>query len=339
MIFRQQQSIAGFFRSIHHHNFNSMTKAKQKSKATDKYQLITDQICQLLETGVKPWHKPWKGGHNHRPFQNLITHHIYTGSNLLWCMISNLYHGYESPYYVTFLQAKQQGWKIKEGSKSTWIRFAGTGSKEIENESGETTEEYFSFAKWNSVFSTDCIDDTDADLKMSDFIPELNDRQLDNPDRKIVSVDEFISNTGATIYHGGNRAFYQPRTDEIHLPEFSQFTNAEKYYATTIHELGHWTGHETRLNREGINSGSFGSETYAFEELIAELSSAFIGNCIFPEYVAQDLEHHASYLNSWLAKLKKDDRAFFKAVSQAQKAADYLLERGKDTVIKSENHD
>jgi antirestriction protein ArdC len=79
------------------------------------------------------------------------------------------------------------------------------------------------------------------------------------------------------------------------------------------------------LNREGIQSVNFGSETYAFEELIAELTSAFVGNQIFPEYITQDLEHHTSYLDSWLRVLRKDNKAFFKAIGEAQKASDYLL--------------
>jgi antirestriction protein ArdC len=100
-----------------------MPKTKSKSPATDKYQLITDQICELLERGTTPWKKPWKGGSN-SPFQNLITKHRYTGSNPLWCLVSNLYHGYDSQYFLTFKQAKEQGWKIKNGAKSTWIKFA-----------------------------------------------------------------------------------------------------------------------------------------------------------------------------------------------------------------------
>jgi antirestriction protein ArdC len=96
-----------------------------------------------------------------------------------------------------------------------------------------------------------------------------------------------------------------------------------------LHELGHWTGAEKRLDREGIRHGDFGSEIYAFEELIAELTSAFVGNEIFPKYITSDLEHHASYLDSWLRVLKKDNKAFFRAIGEAQKASEYLLEFAK----------
>jgi antirestriction protein ArdC len=297
---------------------------KSKVQATDKYQLITDQICSLLEQDLPPWKKPWKGASNY-PFQNLITGHEYTGSNPLWCLVSNMYHGYDSPYFITFNQAKEQKWTVKKGAKSTWIRFAGTAVKEGENEQGEKVDYQIGFAKWSNIFSTDCIDDLDGKKKITDFIQETTNTVPDNSDDKIVTIDRFIESTKAVIEHGGNRACYSPLTDTIKVPEFVRFSSAEKYYATTLHELGHWTGASTRLDREGISHGDFGSEVYAFEELIAELTSAFVGNRLFPDYLTQDLEHHASYLDSWLQVLRKDNKAFFRAVSAAQKASDYLL--------------
>jgi antirestriction protein ArdC len=241
---------------------------KNKTASIDKEQLITSQLIALLESGTKPWHKPWKGKHNDAKAQNLITRHQYSGANPLFCMISNLTYGYDSPYYLTFSQAKSLGWFPKKGAKSTWIRFAGTGTKEIENEQGEATEQRFNFAKWSNVFSTDCIDDSAGEKKIADLIIESIDPRPDNPDQKIITIEEFIINTGAAITHGGNRACYSPSRDEIRLPEFSQFEDAEKYYATALHELTHWTGHKSRLDREGIQTGSFGDSIYAFEELI-----------------------------------------------------------------------
>jgi antirestriction protein ArdC len=301
---------------------------KTKAAPVDKEQLITSQLIALLESGVKPWHKPWKGNYNGVKAQNLISGHEYSGANPLFCMISNLTYGYESPYYVTFPQAKALGWFPKKGAKSTWIRFAGSGTKEVENEQGEATEQRFNFAKWSNVFSTDCIDDSAGEKKIADLIIESIDPRPDNPDQKIISIEEFIASTGAVIAHGGNRACYSPSRDEIQLPEFSQFEDAEKYYATALHELTHWTGHQNRLDREGIRTGAFGDTTYAFEELIAEIGCAIVGQEIFPEYLAQDLEHHASYLQSWLTALRKDNQALFKAISQAQKAANFLMEKG-----------
>jgi antirestriction protein ArdC len=260
--------------------------AKAKSTPIDKEALITDQLIALLESGAKPWHKPWKCKHNNVNPQNLITHHEYSGANPIFCTISNLSCGYESPYYLTFNQAKALNWFPKKGAKSTWIRFASSIVKESENERGETTEQRVGFAKWSNVFSTDCIDDTAGEKKISDLITEAIDTRPDNPDQKVITIESFIANTGAVVTHGGNRACYSPSRDEIRLPEFSRFEDAGKYYATYLHELTHSTGHQNRLDREGIRSGKFGDATYAFEELIAEIGCAIVAQKIFPDYLA-----------------------------------------------------
>jgi antirestriction protein ArdC len=120
--------------------------------------------------------------------------------------------------------------------------------------------------------------------------------------------------------HGGDRAFYHPTTDRVQLPELSNFKNLSGYYATAIHELGHWTGHKTRLDRD--LSGSFGTQSYAFEELVAELTAAFVLNDF---NYSGELENHASYINNWLSALKDDKKYFFKAASLANKASEFLM--------------
>ena len=302
--------------------------AKTKAAPIDKNQLLTDQIIALMERGVMPWKRPWKSGSgNDADFQNLVSKKTYKGANPFWCALSNMSYGYESPYFLTFLQGKGFGWKIREGSKSCWIRFTSSGTREVEAENGDVSEERTFFAKWSSVFSLDCFDDSAAEIKIADVIKQPADNIPDNLDQRIISIDEFITNTKAKIAHQGSRACYSPSSDEIRLPKFEQFSSAEKYYATGIHELGHWTGAKSRLNREGItDSAGFGSQKYAFEELVAELCSAFTTNELFPDYVEVDLEHHASYLDSWLADLKSDNTTFFRAIAQAQKASKFLLD-------------
>ena len=304
--------------------------SKTKTAPIDKNQLITDQLVALMERGVLPWKRPWKSGSgNDAEFQNVVTKHVYGGANPLWCLISNLSLGYESPYFCTFNQARQFGWTIKPGSKSCWIRFASSGTKEVESESGEKTEERFGFAKWSSVFSIDAIDDSKADVKIAEIIAQPADETPDNPDKQIVSIEEFITNTRAIITHGGSRAYYSPISDEIRLPKFEQFGSAAGYYSTVLHELGHMSGSKDRLAREGIvGDANFGSQKYAAEELVAELCACFVSSALFPEYLSIDLEHHASYLDSWLSNLKSDNTAFFRAISQAQKASKFLLDLG-----------
>jgi antirestriction protein ArdC len=124
---------------------------KQKPAPIDKYELITNQICTLLEQGIKPWRKPWKAGYDNIPFQNLVTRHVYTGSNPLWCAVSNLITGHDSPFFITFKQATEQGWQVKKGSKSAWIRFAGITEKDVENEAGEITHILHQYIKTSRI--------------------------------------------------------------------------------------------------------------------------------------------------------------------------------------------
>lgn len=132
---------------------------------------------------------------------------------------------------------------------------------------------------------------------------------------------QVIDATGADIRHGGGRAAYTPTHDYIIMPRPENFEREENYYATTLHELSHWTGHESRLGRD--LSGRFGDDAYAAEELIAELSSAFLMGSFGLEDAT--IEGHASYLDSWLRVLKADKSAIFTAAAAAQKAHDFIL--------------
>ncbi|CAN1213583.1 zincin-like metallopeptidase domain-containing protein [Tumidithrix helvetica PCC 7403] len=167
------------------------------------------------------------------------------------------------------------------------------------------------------------FDDSEAKVKIADKIAVLEEKPMEiNTDARLASADSFISATRAKIKHGNSgRAFYAPAVDAIMLPEFSQFTSASGYYATAIHELTHWTGHKTRCDRD--LSGKFGSKAYAYEELIAEIGAAFTCN----EFgITNEIENHASYIDSWIQALKNDKKYFFKAAAEARRASEYLLE-------------
>jgi antirestriction protein ArdC len=286
---------------------------KSNFTRSDKFEIITNRLVTLLENGVKPWIKPWSS----TGYQNLISGHLYTGINPLLCAIDCLLKEYKEPYFLGFSQAKEKGWTIKKGSESTWIRWGSTYLIENENEDGEKFTEYRSAAKWLNVFNVACFDDSGADQKIDKLLDKALPTYDHSPDE---ALEYFIKSQGAKINHGGERAFYHPDSDRINLPELSRFSRLSAYYATAIHELGHWTGHESRLNRD--LSGNFGSQSYAFEELIAELTAAFVLN----EFNYQaEIEHHASYLDHWLNALKNDKKYFFKAVSLASKASEFLL--------------
>lgn len=140
---------------------------------------------------------------------------------------------------------------------------------------------------------------------------------------RLAAADQFFASTGAEIRQGGNRAFYAPSADFIQMPPFEAFRDAESHAATLAHELTHWTGHKSRLDRNFADGRRFGSEGYAFEELVAELGAAFL--CADLGLTPEVRPDHAAYLASWLKVLKADKRAIFTAAAQAQRAADFLL--------------
>lgn len=284
--------------------------------AIDKFELVSNQIAEILERGIKPWERSWFGD---APM-NLVSGHVYKGQNPLLCGISMLYYEHKRPHYVGMSQGKELGWKLIKGSKSTWIKWGGSGCKEVEKEDGSVEKESFSFAKWHNVFNVECWDDSESDRKIADFTHQIPLAELKNSDSLIQDAERFVAHQEVSVVFGGDRAFYSPTVDKIMVPEFHSFTSIEGYYATLLHEFGHSTGHPTRLNRD--LTGGFGSVKYAKEELVAELTAAFLCNEL---QLTPRLEHHASYIGSWLQGLKNDKKYFFDAVSSAKRASEYLM--------------
>jgi antirestriction protein ArdC len=294
-------------------------QSKPKKEAIDKFELVTDKIIQLMEAGVKPWVKPWSTPSC--ATRNLVTGHIYRGINPILCGVDILLNGYTTPCFVGFFQAKSMNWQVKKGSKSTWILWGGTSSKiETNNETGEETTRFFSTAKWYNVFNTDCLDDSDSDHKIAAYLEKYQPSQSLNTSNRNKAIDDFIAAQNAVITYQGDRAFYVPAQDIIQLPEWQYFFSGNAFAATAIHELAHWTGHESRLDRKLTSEHS--RQAYAYEELIAELGSAMVCSQFGIE---SELVNHASYLDYWLSALKSDKKIFFKAAKQASRAANYLL--------------
>jgi len=292
-------------------------RKSSKKQPIDKFQLVTDKLIELIEDGVKPWEKPWHS----TGYGNAITGHQYRGMNPLLAAIDCLVNGYKSPLFMGFAQAQAHGWKIRKGCKATWIVWGGTACKETTDEqTGETVKRFYRSFKWLNVYNLDCIDDTETDLKKSDVI-KFEKLGGGNVEPRITDAEALITAQRADVQFGGDRACYSSALDKIQMPKYEDFTAAEPYYATFIHELIHRTGHPSRLDRKLGNK--FGSQAYAFEELIAELGAAFVCNELG---MSGELENHASYLDDWLKVLKSDKKAFMDAASSAQKAANLLLE-------------
>jgi antirestriction protein ArdC len=266
------------------------------------YQQVTDKIIAELESGTIPsWVKNWSGGAG--ADCNVISKKTYSGINTIILGMS----GFKSPFWGTYKQWVSIGAQVSKGSKGTHIIFYSpveNGSKITE--AGEV-KNYSYILKSYTVFNAEQVTGFEA--------PALPVQRVFND---ISSIEALTVKSGAKLQFGGDRAYYSPSQDYIAMPHKTQFNNEASYYATLLHELSHWSGHKSRLDRD--LSGRFGNEAYAAEELIAELSAAFL--CA--RFSITGELRHSSYIASWLRVLKNDNKAIFKAAALAQKSADYL---------------
>ena len=291
-------------------------KSNTKKSNTDHYQLVIDQLIALLEQGTLPWQRGWAT----TPYCNAYSGHRYSGVNPVLAEISVMMRGYDSTLFLGFGQAKEMGLQMTKGSKATWLRVGGSAKKEeTDSATGEVKEKRFGFSKWIKVFNLDCFTDEDAPVKISELIERY--RGEPNAAPRLDEAERLIAAQQAEVIFGGNRACYAPKRDQVNMPVYESFSSAEAYYATFIHELSHRTGHKLRLGRDLTSTK--GSAGYAFEELIADMSAAFVCSVLG---IKPDLEHHASYLDSWMRVIAGDKQAFFRASHQARVAADLLLE-------------
>jgi antirestriction protein ArdC len=273
------------------------------------YQTVTDSIIQQLEKGAIPWVKPWKTDSS--ADKNFITQKPYSGINTLILGMA----GFNNPAWASYQQWQAKGAQVKKGEKATQIVFFKPMSKTSTNSAGESETSNFAILKTYSVFN---VEQTDLEI-----IPFENESAPFNP---IPAIESKINETGAIIKHGGDSAFYNPANDFIQLPNAASFDTKEHYYATAFHELAHWTSAKHRLDRK--LGKTFGNPDYAFEELIAEISAAFL--CA--DYKIQGDLRHAGYIQSWLKACRDDNKAIFKAAALAQKAADFIKREGAQTI-------
>ncbi len=286
---------------------------------TNLYDDMTRTILSELEAGRFPWVQPWGSVATAGPGlpRNALTARRYSGVNVLLLWGAAISGGFPSQSWLTFRQALQAGGCVRKGERGTTVVYADRFTPETEKERArETGEEARAvpflkkFVLFNVVQCEGLRDGLAAD-------------PVPLPEREIVPVAEaLIEATGADFRIGGARAFYVPSADFIQVPPQPAFHEQINYYRTCFHELGHWSGARHRLNRD--LSGGFGSKSYAREELVAEVSSAFV--CASLGIVPT--VRHADYIASWIEVLKEDNRAIFRAASQASKAADFLLAFG-----------
>lgn len=277
------------------------------------YETITASIVAAIETGTDKYQMPWHtvAGVGTSP-RNAVSRKAYRGINTL--ILGS--KGYQSGDWATYKQWQERGVQVRKGEKSTTVVFWKFFDKTSESQDGETVKTgSIPMARMYSVFNSAQTDGYQAPPE-----PEYN------ADQRVADCEEFVSGLGATITHGGNRAFYSPATDTVTMPQFGQFDSATGYYSVLAHELTHWTG--PRMERD--LKGRFGSESYAMEELVAELGAAF--TCAHLGIATEPRKDHAPYIASWLKVLNGDARAIFTASSQAQKACDWMVAKAAGVV-------
>jgi antirestriction protein ArdC len=262
-----------------------------------------------------PWVQPW--ANVSAPLglpKNAATARAYSGINILILWVACMERGFSTQHWLTFRQALKIGAHVKKGEKGTTVvyadRFIPYRERTRAAESGDEPEA-IPFLKRFTVFNADQCEDLPADIAPPPAPPAEN--------LILPQAEALIRATGADIRIGGNRAFYVPSADYIQVPPPSAFFEPINFHRTVCHELSHWSGAPHRLARD--LSGSFGSASYAREELVAEISGAYV--CAALSIVPT--VRHADYLASWLEVLREDDRAIIRAASAASKAADYLL--------------
>ena len=305
------------------------SKTRDGKKYLDQhYKDFADRIISLIKAGTAPWQKPWKPGQQVLP-QSLATGREYQGGNSLHLMAVAQAKGYSDPRWATFEQTKAAGGVVRKGEKSTkivWWDFSRTkekvpvtdreGKPFVDGKGEPVLQRPAPRFRVYSVFN---VEQT-ANMKLKPLV-------TDKPSWKVhQDADALIKASGVKINHiTGDRAFYNSNIDAVTLPNPSQFPDATSYYHTANHELGHATGHESRMNRETLQQGlkqGFGSEAYAREELRAEIAAMMTNTRL-------GLGHHsmegAAYVKSWVKVINDDPKEIHFAARDAQKISDHLV--------------
>jgi antirestriction protein ArdC len=295
----------------------SAARGRSGSDRASLYQEITDKIIVELEAGRLPWVQPWGSAAVRAPLampKNAATNRRYTGVNVLILWGAVVEHGFSGQSWLTFRQALSLGGHVRKGERGTTVvyadRFIPDDERERARRDGDEPQA-IPFLKRFTVFNTDQCDDLPAEIATA--APPIEERLI------LPQAEALIRATGADLRIGGERAYYNVLNDYVRVPPPQAYFEPINWHRTALHELGHWSGAAHRLARD--LTGSFGSKKYAQEELVAEMTAAFL--CASLGIVPT--VRHADYIGSWLEVLREDDRAIVRAASAASKAADFIL--------------
>ena len=298
------------------------SKAKPKTKKPTPEEKLVEELITLMESGKQPWRKEWdctNGGKQ----QNFLNHHFYTGQNPALLAFYQMSRGYPLPLWTGAGQLRPKNWRIRKGSKACYICMPSKYQVEVENTFGEKVKESrtggFYFAP---IFN---IKDIEGE-GLNEYIarhqgeaeqPRPEPERMENCEKVFA---EYHRRETLETQWAGERACYSPSLDIVTMPERKKFHSAHALYSTWAHELAHSTGHSKRLKRD--MSGMFGLDTYAKEELVAELSAYLIADEL---QINSDTRNHANYLQSWIKCLRKDPSILKNSLKEANRARNYIL--------------
>ena len=324
---------------------NETTKEKAYEKLSKSEQMVIDIVLKNLEDGSGLWSPGWVSTGLPR---NAITGKGYRGSNNIRLFMIGMERGYKDNRWLTFRQMTEKGWSFKQDEEGNSLaKNKGVGIDYYELRDRETKrpfdrsvldgmtedekreymdENVYALKRSYTVFNADLVEGIPA-----------NEETLPGVMESIERVDNFLdgwSEKEAKIVYGGDEAYYSPRLDEIHLPEQKAFRSTAEFYSTALHELGHSTGHEKRLNRQITNS--FASDEYAKEELRAEIGSLFLEQEFGVPTDPEHLRNSCAYVENWYGAIKKDPSIFFSAVTDASKISAYVMDKEREFSLEKE---
>ena len=291
------------------------------------YTTVTNRFVEALKNGAPPWIKPWSDTSDKvtRPV-NAVTERKYSGINVtvLWTAATS--NGFKRDRWLTYNQARKAGGHVRRGEKGTVailyrdieVRRKDESGELILDSNGETMKEKIKFIKGFTLFNVDQCDGLSEEVIEGSALPAEKPAWKSHEE-----IDSLLDSKGVQIRHDCDQAAYYPKDDVVRMPVRKAFKTDACYYSTLLHEVVHWTGHHSRLNRPGISKPlDFSKSTYAFEELIAEIGSAFL--CA--EFGLKCDLRHESYVISWISELENDPKAIFATSALAWKARNYLLD-------------
>ena len=303
------------------------------ARVEDYYRRVADSLIAQIERGAAPWTQAWKPGENALPY-NIKSGKPYRGGNSVWLASTAERRGYSDERWGTYKQVMDLDGQVRRGEKGCGILFWQFESRQLARDKDgkpvldDTGQPAY---ETRALASPRVYQYTVFNAEQCDGLPARPLREGSNVWDAHQQAERAIKETRAVIEHSGaNRAYYDLARDRVVLPFREQFPDGPSYYQTALHELGHWTGHPDRLNREtlvrGIEDG-FGSRNYAREELRAEISSMMTGDRL---NIGHDPARHAAYVGSWIQALKEDPREIYRAAQDAQVMSDLLLSQSRE---------